>query len=314
MKKIVFIGSVNSSQAALQTLIDEGIQIELVCSLDEKYLNKVSDYYPLHLTADENNIPYLKFENINDEKIVAKLKSINPAYIFVIGLSQLIKSDLIKCASNCVIGFHPTKLPQNRGRAALPWMILMGIQKSWITFFKIDQGMDSGDILFQKEYTINETDYAEDLYATVTNAMCLALKENIKLLLENKIIASPQDDGKANYLLIRRPNDGLLDWGKETNYLLRIIRATSHPYPGAFSFINEKKITIYRAEKYELEKKYIGYNGQIADIKDNNLIVLTVDGALKITEYIIEDNRKIFVGNRLIGGYDSGYHGLEKQK
>lgn len=313
MKKIVFIGSVDSSQAALQTLIDEGIQIELVCSLDERYSSKVSDYYPLHVTAGDNNIPYLKFKNINEETVITKLKSINPDYIFVIGLSQLIKDDLIKCASNCVVGFHPTKLPQNRGRAALPWMILMGLKKSSITFFKIDQGMDSGDILFQKEYIINETDYAEDLYTTVTNAMCLALKENIKLLLEDQIITTPQDEEKANYLLIRRPNDGLLDWGKDTNYLLRIIRATSHPYPGAFSFINGKKIKIYRAEKYELEKKYTGYNGQIADMENNALIVLTIDGALKITEYTIEDNKKIFVGNRLIGGYDSGYHGLGEQ-
>ena len=309
MKKIVFVGSVDSSDEALKTLIKENIQIDLVCSLNPEKAINVSDYCPIHQTAEKNNIPYLLFNNINDTEIVETIRKVEPDYIFVIGLSQIIKKELINIPKQFVVGFHPTALPHHRGRAAIPWQILLGEKESSITFFRIDQGMDSGDVLFCEKYSIEMSDYASDVYRKVVEAMVIALKENIHNLLEGRIFPKPQIEKDSSYLLIRRPHDGLLDWGRATEYILRIIRATSHPYPGAYSYIGEKKIIIYRAEKYELKQCYIGYNGQIAEITDEgNLIILTVDGSIKVTEYILEDAGRVSVGNRLIGAYDPGIH------
>lgn len=309
MKKIVFIGSVDSSNVALKTLLEEHIHIDLVCSLSPEKARNVSDYCPIHQTAEENKIPYLLFHNINDSDIVEKIKKIEPDYIFVIGLSQIIKKELIDIPKQFVIGFHPTALPRYRGRAALPWEILLREKESSATFFQIDQGMDSGNILFQEKYTIESMDYAFDVYRKVVEALAIALRKNIYKLLNGEIIPQPQSEKGSSYLLIRRPYDGILDWGKSTEYILRVIRATSHPYPGAYAYIGEKKIILYRAEEYELKKHYIGYNGQIAEItSDNDLIILTSDGSIKVTEYLLEDTAKVFVGSRLIGGYDPGIH------
>lgn len=309
MKKIVFIGSVNSSNQALKTLIKEEIPIELVCSLNPEKANNVSDYYPIHLTAKDMGIPYLFFNNINDEIIVEKIKEINPDFIFVIGLSQIIKKEILDIAKGCVVGFHPTPIPHNRGRAALPWEILLGEKESAVTFFQINEGMDSGDVFFRESYYINDKDYASDVYRKVLDAMTYGLKKNIHKLISGEIKPLAQNEEEASYLLIRRPYDGILDWGKSTEYILRVIRATSRPYPGAYAFVRERKITIYRAERNQLDKKYVGYNGQVAEITSKGeLIVLTIDGSIKVTEYFVEDNAKIFVGSRLIGAYDPGIH------
>ena len=99
----------------------------MVFSLDEKYSKNVSGYYPIHKIAEENGIPYHKFRKINEEENINLIKEISPDYIFVIGLSQLIDKEIIDSAKKGVIGYHPTPLPKFRGRAAIPWQILLGI-------------------------------------------------------------------------------------------------------------------------------------------------------------------------------------------
>lgn len=309
MKKIVFIGSVASSERALRILYEEHVYIALVCSLNREKANNVSDYYPLHKTANELGLPYLLFDNINEEKTVKAIQLIEPDYIFVVGLSQIVKEELLHSAKIFSVGFHPTPIPRYRGRAALSWQILLEERESAVTFFRLDQGMDSGDVLFRESYLIDKEDYVTDLYKKVLDAMEKGLRKNIHLLLDGTIVAEPQKEEDASYLLIRRPYDGILDWRKNTEELLRIIRATSHPYPGAFSYIKGKKIVFYRAERFKSSKKYIGYNGQVAEVDiDGNLIILTVDGAIKITEYKTEEPLQINIGNRMIGAYDSGIH------
>lgn len=309
MKKIVFIGSVDSSDLALKTLIEEKAYISLVCSLNPEKAANVSDYCPIHKTAQVNGIEHILFNSINEPETVKKIKEAEPDYIFVVGLSQIIKSEIMDLAKEYVVGFHPTPIPHNRGRAALPWEILLEEKESAITFFKIDRGMDSGDVLFRETYKIEDFDYVSDVYRKVLEAMAKALKKNLHKFLNGEIIPQKQNEADASYLLIRRPYDGILDWGKPTDYILRVIRATSHPYPGAYAYVRNHKIIIYRAEKYMLDKKYVGYNGQVAEITDRGeLLILTLDGCIKVTEFIVENDAKIYVGSRLTGAYDPGIH------
>lgn len=311
MKKVVFVGSVDSSDRALKTLIEQDVEIKLVCSLDPGCAANVSDYCPVHKTAESTGIPYVLFKDINDAETVNEIRAVSPDFIFVVGLSQIVKKEILDIPKEYSVGFHPTPIPHNRGRAALPWEILLGEKESSVTFFRLDEGMDSGDVLFREPYIIDENDYVTDVYEKVLCAMSEGLRKNVRLLLGGKIEPQKQDESDASYLLVRRPYDGVLDWGKPTNEILKVIRATSHPYPGAYSYVRGKKLKIFRAEPWELDKRYVGYNGQIAEIDaGNNLIVLTDDGALKVTEYEVEDNARVYAGSRLIGAYDAGIHGI----
>ena len=199
MNKTVFIGSVISSKVALETLIEKNIHIDLVCSLDEEASKNVSDYYPIHEIAKKHNIPYLKFKKINSEEVLNKIKEVSPDFIFVIGLSQIISTELLKLAKKYSIGFHPTPLPKYRGRAAIPWQILLNVRNSKVTFFKLDEGMDSGDIICQYPYEIEETDYAMDVYNKVCNAMRKALDCCLFSIYEETVNFIRQNHEEATY-------------------------------------------------------------------------------------------------------------------
>ncbi len=297
--KCVLIGSVRSSQTVLTEMIKIGFPIEMVFSLDEAASQNVSGYVPIHELAEENNIPFKKFTRISDRENIELLQKIAPDYIFVIGLSQLIPKSIIDLAKVGCVGFHPTPLPKFRGRAAVVWQILLGITKTKCSLFFIDEGMDSGDILGQEDYEIEETDYVSDVSKKLNAALEKLSNRVLRQIQSNTLKPQPQNEEEATYLLIRRPEDGHIDWKQSNKEVHRLIRAVSKPYPGAFGMYDgEHKLIIWRAEPIE-NKKYIGIPGQICEIHDGYFDVLCEDGIIRVSEYDNVDGVKLFAGHKL---------------
>lgn len=297
--KSVLIGSVRSSAIVLKQMINTGFPINMVFSLDEQYSENVSGYYPIHEIAKEHGIEYNKFRKINEEKVVDAIRNISPDYIFVVGLSQIVGKDIIDTAKKGVVGFHPTPLPKFRGRAAMVWQILLGVHETKCTLFLIDEGMDSGDILGQEPYVLSDDDYAMDAQLKVEDALD-RLSERVLTQINNGTINPiKQNEEEATYLLVRRPEDGLIDWSSSTKDIHRLIRAVSDPYPGAYSLYDGKhKIIIWKADIIE-NRKYIGIPGQICELHDDSFDVLGTDGIIRVKKYTNEDGIKLFVGHKM---------------
>lgn len=296
--KTILIGSVATSRLLLETMVEMNFPISFVFSLGEEYSQDVSDYDPIHKTAEKYNIPFKTFRKINDEENIKIIKEIEPDYIFVIGLSQLIKDEIIKSAKVGCVGFHPAPLPKFRGRASNVWQQLLGMKESKSSLFFIDEGIDSGDILAQETYLIGDNDYAQDVCDNSDKAAIIAARRVFKDIMDGTLKQIKQDDSQATYTLKRVPEDGLIDWSLPIDKLHLFIRAISRPYPGAFSMYDgQHKFIIYRAEKLE-NNKYYGFNGQIAEINEDNIIIVCNGGLLKVTDYENVDNVKLIVGHK----------------
>lgn len=296
--KNILIGSVGSTKAVLEEMILSSFPLEMVFSLDEKYSENVSGYYPIHNIAEQNNISFTKFKKINEQSNIDIIKGIKPDYIFVIGLSQLISDEILNAASKGVIGFHPTPLPMFRGRAAMVWQMLLGIRETKCTMFFIDNGIDSGDIIAQEPYIIEDTDYAEDVAKKLLAALSRMTQNVLNQIINGNVNRTKQDESKATYLLARRPEDGLVDWNETSEKIHRLIRAVSRPYPGAFAnYEGRHKIFFWRADLIR-DNKYIGIPGQIANITEKGLDIVCKDGLLRVYEYSNVDKVKLTVGHK----------------
>lgn len=299
--KTILIGAVTTTRRVLETMVEVNFPISYVFSLDDAASKNVSDYDPVFETAEKFNVPYKKFKKINDEENVKIIKEIEPDYIFVIGLSQLVKDEIINAAKKGVVGFHPAPLPKYRGRATNVWQQLLGVKESAVSVFFIDDGIDSGDILAQEPYYIGENDYCQDVLDKIDEAAIIAMRKVLIGLRDNTLVPVKQNDEEATYTLKRSPEDGLIDWNQSIRDIHLLIRAISRPYPGAFSMYDGKsKIVIYKAEVLE-NKKYIGFNGQIAELRKDGFDVVCKDGLLRVTDYENVDNVKMFVGHRFRG-------------
>lgn len=248
--KIIFIGGVKFSHELLYHIIEKGWIISALFTYDESKKNLYSDYASFDVLGKRKQIlRHIKVNNINDEENLRVIKEINPDLILVMGWSQLLKNDIINIPRLGVIGSHPTELPKYRGRSPIPWSIIKNLKESALTFFYIQSGVDNGDILDQKRFTINENDNATIIYNKIIRIGKKLLEKNLTHLQEGKSKRIKQDESQfiENWPK-RNPEDGLIDWNNDSKSIHRLIRATTIPYPGAFTFIKGKKLTIWDAD------------------------------------------------------------------
>ena len=123
-----------------------GGKIDLLITLkDNKAVDKSGRIY-LDEIALKHDVPLLKIKDVNDKEVIEALIKHDIDWLFIIGWSQIARSDLLNTPKKGCIGMHPTLLPVGRGRAAIPWTIIKGLDKTGVTMFKLDEGVDTGDI------------------------------------------------------------------------------------------------------------------------------------------------------------------------
>jgi methionyl-tRNA formyltransferase len=280
--KIIFIGTVKFSRIALQKLIDLNAQVVGVCTLEKSEFN--SDHEDLRPLCEKNKIPYKYIDKnfLNDD--CNWIKTFNPDIIFCFGWSSLLKNDILKLAPMGILGYHPTKLPQNRGRHPLIWALALGLKKSASTFFFMDNNADSGEILSQKKFDILNSDDAQTLYNKMTDIALLQIEEFLPELQKKKHSTVKQNDQKANVWRKRVKTDGQIDFRMTSEAIYNLVRALAKPYGGAHVKYNQKEIIIWRVEIIRNLQENLE-SGKVLDVDDNKIIVKTYDGAIKIINH-----------------------------
>ena len=305
--KIVLAGSVGSSKVTLQMLLKHKMNVVGVLGLSEKESKFVSGYTSLKEIAKTFSIQYYDFKKINDSNVIEKVRTWQPDLFFVVGLSQLVCEKLLDIATIGNIGFHPTKLPNSRGRAPLAWLTYRK-EAGAATFFLINNEVDSGPILIQEPFSINEQDYASDVGIKIEKAITRALNNWLPKLLKGEWYPINQDETKSSYYGIRKPSDGLINWNKSAEDTLRLIQAASKPHPGAYTFIKDNKLIIWRAKS--ASENYMGIPSRIQKIENDHLLVQTGKGLLWLTDWEITspNNNNILAKNVVRVGAKLGYY------
>ena len=181
--KIVFIGAVKFSESCLKCLIEMNVDIAAVCTLHESSFN--ADHVDLTPLCNKNHIPVSYTSDINSEDSINWIKSHDPDIIFCFGWSRLLKKEILNIAPLGVIGYHPAALPKNRGRHPIIWSLVLGLAKTASTFFFMDEGADSGDILSQELVNIDFHDNATILYRKIIETALKQIEHFYPKLLSN---------------------------------------------------------------------------------------------------------------------------------
>ncbi|MEO1942807.1 MAG: formyltransferase family protein, partial [Candidatus Thioglobus sp.] len=178
--RVVFIGTVEFSLRVLEKLINLNVNLIGVCTKKTPTFN--SDFADLKPLCISNKTPCLCVDDINSYNSIEWIKNLNPDIIFCFGWSSLIKKEVLSIAPMGVVGYHPTALPKNRGRHPLIWALVLGLEKSASTFFFMDEGADTGDILSQVGFEISYQDDAQSIYKKVVNIALAQIEEFVPKL------------------------------------------------------------------------------------------------------------------------------------
>jgi len=289
--RVVFVGVVNSAKPAFDALVSCGADLVGLFTVDLEHMVASSnmerqyfvDFGPI---AEELGVPLRKIKNINDH--ADEILSLKPDYIYIIGWPQLVRSEVLSIAP--CIGMHPAPLPKRRGGAPLNWQIIDGETESAVSLLRLGEGVDDGDILIQVPFSIGCRDYISDVMDRVCEVTRLAVEKTYPLLATGKESWKTQDHSQATVTRRRRPEDGLIDWNDSSKRIYSLVRAVSHPFPGAFTHCGDQIVKIWRASiPLGYRPKVRALPGEILDFVEGAIIVSTRDYCLGLTEIQIED-------------------------
>ena len=301
--RIVLAGSVGSSRLTLQTLLRHQANVVGVLELVPDDPTAVSGFARLNDVAAEANVPCVGFQKLNEPHIVEQVREWRPDLLFVVGLSQLVKAELLAVPKLACVGFHPTLLPRGRGRAPVAWLVHDATPGA-ANFFVMDEGADSGPILVQEPFDVRPTDDAASVTTSLEQAIIRALDRWLPKLLAGEWDPQPQDDTAATYYGKRAPEDGWIDWNKSAREIDALIRAVSRPHPGAFTFHKDRKLLVWRSE-LDATTPFRGVIGRVLlTDSQRGVLVQTGDGLIWLREVAWDDGDiskppKLAVGQRL---------------
>jgi len=218
--------------------------------------------------------------------------------IIVIGWYCIINKQLISKVPFGILGIHASLLPKYRGFAPLVWAIICGEKKTGISLFYFDSGIDSGDLIDQIEFDISTTDTIKEVLLKTKKSIIDILKKNYPKLLDDDAPRIKQNHDNATYCSQRKPEDGRIDWNLSNNKIYDFIRAQAPPYPGAFSMIDNKQITITKSRIFPYP--HVGISGLVCQITDESIVVCCGTNAIEILEFIVDGEVKSIRKNNFI--------------
>jgi len=288
--KVVLIGSVEFSLRVLEKLIAIDVDLVGVCTKKSSTFN--SDFFDLKPLCDINEVPCLYVDNINSTKNVEWIKNLNPDVIFCFGWSSLIKKDILAVAPMGVIGYHPAKLPKNRGRHPLIWALALGLKESASTFFFMDEDADTGDILSQVDFEISYQDDAHNLYDKVVEIALIQIEEFIPALEKDTYIRIKQNEKESNSWRKRNELDGEIDFRMNSRSIYNLTRALTRPYVGAHIKFNEINYSVWKVKESNDFQENIE-PGKVLRVFDKIFVVKSYDGAIEIIEHNFKEMPKV---------------------
>ncbi|MBL0908668.1 bifunctional UDP-4-amino-4-deoxy-L-arabinose formyltransferase/UDP-glucuronic acid oxidase ArnA [Pectobacterium carotovorum] len=228
--------------------------------------------------AAEMDVPVFAPEDINHPLWVNRIRELAPDVIFSFYYRTLLSDDILQLPSFGAFNLHGSLLPHYRGRAPVNWVLVNGETQTGVTLHKMVSRADAGDIVAQSVVAIDEEDTALTLHGKCRTAAAALLAQQLPLIRSREITLTRQDESRASYFGRRTAADGLIDWHKSAREINNLIRAVTEPYPGAFTFLGERKVTIWRARV--VKDKSGGEPGAI--ISTSPLVVSCGEDALEI--------------------------------
>jgi methionyl-tRNA formyltransferase len=217
-----------------------------------------------------------------------RIAAIEPAVIYSFYYRYLIPESILELAPRGAYNMHGSMLPKYRGRAPVNWMLVNGEREAGVTLHQMVARADAGDIIGQRAVAIDDEDTALTLYRKLVPLGVELINEFHPLIVAGTAPRRPMNIAQGSYFGRRRPEDGRIDWTRPARRIFNLVRAVTHPYPGAFVTVDGQKLIVWRAS-IAAESGNRGAPGTIIGARaDGALEIATGEGSITIASVEFE--------------------------
>ncbi len=288
--RILFAGTPQFAVPSLKALCDSPHEVIALLSRPNRPRGRSREpvWPETKKVATERGVPVFQPQSLKTPEFEETLKALSPDLIAVAAYGKILPAAVLDAPPFGCVNVHASLLPSYRGAAPINWAIANGEKKTGITIMQIDEELDTGDILAQRDVRIGDEETAEELSKRLSLEGAGLLLETIDRLVKNEISPVKQDPAAATYAPLLSREDGRVDWSRDTEEIKNLVRAMT-PWPSAHTTLGGKNLKILRT----LSGQGQGEPGEIVSLGGESIDVATGNGILQIFSLQIEGGRKM---------------------
>lgn len=300
--KIIFMGTPDFARDSLKAVVEAGHEVALVVTNPDKPKGRGMKLIPSDVKkyAIEQNLEVVQPVKVrNNPEFVEQLKDINPDVICVVAYGKIIPKEILDIPRLGCINVHGSLLPKYRGAAPIQWAVLNGDKKTGITTMFMDVGMDTGDMINKEVVQIGDDETTGELWNRLSIIGAKLLVKTLKDLENGTYKREKQGDDFTVAPMIKKEM-AKIDWENQTSSEIKNLVRGLNPFMGAFSFLNDKKIKIWKVEKLNDKPEKEPGTVLVSDSKAG-LVIATKDGAVSVLEIQGENSKRMGISDYLRG-------------
>lgn len=299
--RTVFMGTPDFAVGALRALVNAGHEVAAVVTQPDKPKGRKHELTPppVKAAAMEEGIPVLQPARVRAPEFIEELKKLQPEIIIVAAFGQIIPGAVLELPKYGCINIHASLLPKYRGAAPIQWAILDGEKESGVTLMRMDEGLDTGDMVAKVVVPITPQDTGGSLFDKLSKAGAELLVRTLPLIEKGEVRYEKQpEESPTAYARMMTKETGRMDWSMTAEELERRVRGL-YPWPGTWTSLEGKQLKIWGCRLSQENPG--GGCGELFVTEAGRLLVQTGEGCLEILELQLEGKRRMRAADFLRG-------------
>ena len=260
--KVIFMGTPDFAVGTLKALVEAGHEVAAVVTQPDKPKGRSKElvFSPVKQEAVKLGIEVLQPEKARNEEFIEKLRTYNADIFVVVAFGQLLPKSIIDMPRFGCVNVHASLLPEYRGASPIQWAVIDGCEYSGVTTMKMDEGLDTGDILLVKKVKLDKKETGGSLFDKLAEEGAALLIRTIPSIVDGTAVYTKQpEESPTPYAAMISKKMGLMDFSKSAVELERLVRGLN-PWPSAYTFLNGKTLKVWKCavERAECGKEAPG--------------------------------------------------------
>ena len=291
--KIVFMGTPDFAVGTLHALAESEHEILAVVTQPDKPKGrgKALQPTPVKEEAMRYGIPVYQPKKVREEEFQVVLRELNPDLIVVVAFGQLIPKSILELPRYGCVNMHASLLPKYRGAAPIQWAVINGEKESGVTIMKMDEGLDTGDMIAKTVVPLAADETGGSLFDKLSQVGAQLLLDTIPALEEGTVVCEKQpEESPTPYAAMLNKKMGLIDWSQDASVIECLVRGLN-PWPSAYTYLKGKTLKIWQAKV--VEKQHEEEPGTIIEVDKKHLVVACKTNALLIERLQLEGKKQM---------------------
>ncbi len=299
--KIIFFGTPAFAVPTLKSLVEQGHHVLGVVTQPDRPKGRGRKLMspPVKETALELGLRVLQPEKASDPDFCSRIAALSPDLLVVVAFGQILKKTLLEIPGWGALNIHASLLPRYRGAAPIQWAVLNNDPCTGLTAMRMDEGLDTGPILYQEELAILENETTGELHDRLSEMAGRFIRTVLEKWTKGRLRMKEQDDSLASYAPKIERHMALIDWTGAADVIHGQIRAFD-PWPGATTTLAGKQVKLFSSRKVR-ERERMGTPGRVVKTSDAGIVVKTGDGLVEIGALQLAGKKRLPAGEFLRG-------------